>query len=69
MTRGTVELAGEHALAAADVEGALGAFRDRAQDAGVVMDVVVPSPAVLLCHVIILPDSGLDTSATSRSVG
>ncbi|GAA1281548.1 hypothetical protein Psi02_37430 [Planotetraspora silvatica] len=52
------EFAGEHALAAADIEGVLSAIGDRAQDAGVVMDVVVPPPAVLLCHVIILPDTG-----------
>ena len=37
-----------------DVEGTLGTLGDRAEDAGVVMDVVVPPPAVLHCHVITL---------------
>ncbi|GAA3666088.1 hypothetical protein GCM10022420_052240 [Streptomyces iranensis] len=53
---GPPERAGEHALAAADVEGALGAIGDRVKDAGVVVDVVVPPTAVLHCHVKILPD-------------
>jgi hypothetical protein len=47
-------LAGEGALAAADVERAAGAGRDRAEDQSVVVDVVVPR----LGHGGLMPDPG-----------
>ncbi len=65
MRHGLPEFAGEHALAAADIQGPLGAIGDRAQDAGMVMDVVVPPLAVPHSHVTILPNPG----PAARAVG